>query len=120
MTRTDDSPIPDYLGLLRLDGRRFVVLGAGQGIGRQATHALAAAGARCFCVDLNPDLAANVALSFADGLVGHVLVGHYGADEALGAVDDFLDRWFGDALTPQSRPGGGVATTQRSATGSSR
>ena len=33
MTRTDDSPVPDYPGLLRLDGRRFLVLGAGQGIG---------------------------------------------------------------------------------------
>ena len=46
MTRTDDTPVPDYPGLLRLDGRRFVVLGAGQGIGRQASHALASVGAR--------------------------------------------------------------------------
>ena len=44
MTRTDDTPVPDYPGLLRLDGRRFVVLGAGQGIGRQASHALASVG----------------------------------------------------------------------------
>ena len=43
-TRTDDTPVPDYPGLLRLDGKRFVVLGAGQGIGRQATHALASVG----------------------------------------------------------------------------
>ena len=41
MTRSDDTPVPEYPGLLRLDGRRFVVLGAGQGIGRQASHALA-------------------------------------------------------------------------------
>ena len=41
VTRTDDSPVPDYASLLRLDGRRFVVLGAGQGIGRQAAHTLA-------------------------------------------------------------------------------
>ena len=46
MTRPDDSPIPDYPAQLRLDGRRFVVLGAGQGIGRQTAHALAAVGAR--------------------------------------------------------------------------
>ena len=51
MTRTDDTPVPDYPGLLRLDGRRFVVLGAGQGIGRQASHALASVGARLACVD---------------------------------------------------------------------
>jgi NAD(P)-dependent dehydrogenase (short-subunit alcohol dehydrogenase family) len=61
MTRTDDSPVPDYPGLLRLDGRRFIVLGAGQGIGRQASHALAAVGARLACVDQEPDLAADIA-----------------------------------------------------------
>ena len=41
MTRTDDTPVPDYPAKLRLDGKNFVVVGAGQGIGRQATHALA-------------------------------------------------------------------------------
>jgi NAD(P)-dependent dehydrogenase (short-subunit alcohol dehydrogenase family) len=61
MTRTDDSEVPDYPGKLRLDDRNFVVIGAGQGIGRQATHALASAGARTFCVDLDPDLAGDVA-----------------------------------------------------------
>src|SRR6478752_1939529 len=60
MTRTDDTPVPDYPGLLRLDGRRFVVLGAGQGIGRQASHALASVGARLACVDQDPDLAADI------------------------------------------------------------
>src|SRR5436190_11742645 len=61
MTRTDDTEVPDYQGLLRLDGRRFVVLGAGQGIGRQASHALASVGARLACVDQDPDLAAEIA-----------------------------------------------------------
>ena len=61
MTRLDDSPVPDYANRLRLDGRRFVVLGAGQGIGRQASHALAAIGARLLCVDIDPDLAADIA-----------------------------------------------------------
>ena len=61
MTRTDDTEVPDYPGLLRLDGRRFVVLGAGQGIGRQASHALAQAGARLVVVDKDPDLAADIA-----------------------------------------------------------
>ncbi len=61
MTRTDDTPVPDYPGLLRLDGRRFVVLGAGQGIGRQASHALASVGARLACVDQEPDLATDIA-----------------------------------------------------------
>ena len=61
MTRTDESEVPDYPGLLRLDGRRFVVIGAGQGIGRQASHALASVGARLVCVDLDKDLAADIA-----------------------------------------------------------
>ena len=61
MTRTDDSEVPDYPGLLRLDGRGFVVIGAGQGIGRQATHALASVGARTVCVDKEKDLAEDIA-----------------------------------------------------------
>jgi NAD(P)-dependent dehydrogenase (short-subunit alcohol dehydrogenase family) len=52
MTTTDDSPVPQYPEWLRLDGRRFVVLGAGQGIGRQSAHALASVGARVACVDV--------------------------------------------------------------------
>ena len=31
LTRTDDTDVPDYPGLLRLDGRGFVVVGAGPG-----------------------------------------------------------------------------------------
>lgn len=61
MTRTDDTPVPDYPALLRLDGRNFVVLGAGQGIGRQTAHALASVGARVFCVDKDADLAHDIA-----------------------------------------------------------
>ena len=61
MTRTDDSDVPDYPSRLRLDDRGFVVIGAGQGIGRQATHALTSVGARVFCVDKDGDLAADIA-----------------------------------------------------------
>jgi NAD(P)-dependent dehydrogenase (short-subunit alcohol dehydrogenase family) len=46
----EDSPVPDFLRMLRLDGKVFVVLGAGQGIGRQAAHALSQAGAKVICV----------------------------------------------------------------------
>ena len=61
MTRTDDSEVPDYPAMLRMDGRGIVVIGAGQGIGRQTCHALAQAGAVVLCVDLDPDLAGDVA-----------------------------------------------------------
>jgi NAD(P)-dependent dehydrogenase (short-subunit alcohol dehydrogenase family) len=53
--------VPDYLSLLRLDGRGFVVLGAGQGIGAQTVHALAQAGARVLCVDQDEKLAHEIA-----------------------------------------------------------
>ena len=60
MTRTDDTVVPDYPAMLRMDGRGVVVIGAGQGIGRQACHALVQAGAKVLCVDLDRDLAADI------------------------------------------------------------
>lgn len=61
MTRTDDSEIPDYAARLRLDGRGIVLIGAGQGIGRQTAHALHSVGARVLCVDLDAGLAEDIA-----------------------------------------------------------
>lgn len=61
MVSTDDSPVPSYPDMLRLDGRGFVVVGAGQGIGRQTTHALAACGAKVFCIDAVEALAKEIA-----------------------------------------------------------
>jgi NAD(P)-dependent dehydrogenase (short-subunit alcohol dehydrogenase family) len=61
MTRSDDSPVPDYAARLRLTDRGFIVLGAGNGMGRQAAHALAGLGARLLCVDQDPDLAEDIA-----------------------------------------------------------
>lgn len=67
MTRLDDSAVPDYAGMLRLDGRAALVVGAGQGNGRHAAHALASVGARVACVDVEPDLAREIA-DEVDGL----------------------------------------------------
>ncbi|MGA4541740.1 SDR family NAD(P)-dependent oxidoreductase [Uniformispora flossi] len=67
MSRTDDTEVPDFPGRLRLDGKGVIVLGAGQGIGRQACHALAQAGARVLAVDLDADLAHDVAAE-VDGI----------------------------------------------------
>ena len=61
MATGDRSAVPDYLTLLRLDDRPFVVIGAGQGIGRQTAHALAQAGAHVICVDREATLAHAVA-----------------------------------------------------------
>jgi NAD(P)-dependent dehydrogenase (short-subunit alcohol dehydrogenase family) len=57
----DSAAVPDYLRALRLDGCAFVVLGAGDGMGRQTCHALAQAGAEVLCVDRDPALAESVA-----------------------------------------------------------
>lgn len=61
MSSVDDTAVPDYPGRLRFDGRGALVVGAGQGIGRQTAHALAACGARVGCVDNVADLASEVA-----------------------------------------------------------
>jgi NAD(P)-dependent dehydrogenase (short-subunit alcohol dehydrogenase family) len=62
--------IPDYPGLSRLTNRNFVVLGAGQGIGEQAAHALSQAGARVLCVDLDSGRAGAI----ASAVSGHACV----------------------------------------------
>ena len=98
MTSVDDSPVPDYPGRLRLDGRRFVVLGAGQGIGRQSAHALASVGARVACVDLEVDRARQVA-SEIDGVAvigdatqrGDATRIFTDATAALGGLDGIVD-----------------------------
>lgn len=61
MQYPDSNAIPDYTSFSRLDGRGFVVLGAGDGMGRQSCHALAQAGARVLCVDRDPLLAEGIA-----------------------------------------------------------
>lgn len=94
----DRTPVPDYPGLVRLDGRRFVVLGAGQGIGRQAAHALAAVGAAVACVDVETDRALDVASEIGGvALVGDMTDRGDAArvlDEAaarLGGLDGVVD-----------------------------
>jgi NAD(P)-dependent dehydrogenase (short-subunit alcohol dehydrogenase family) len=98
VTRTDDTPVPEYADLLRLDGRRFVVIGAGQGIGRQASHALASVGARLMTVDVDPDLAADIAAevdgeAFAGDAIARSDSERLFADavERLGGVDGVVD-----------------------------
>jgi NAD(P)-dependent dehydrogenase (short-subunit alcohol dehydrogenase family) len=65
----DKSPAPDYAARGRLDGRVFVVLGGGNGIGRQSCHALAQAGARIVCVDRDAALARAVAEEVDGGAI---------------------------------------------------
>lgn len=98
MTRTDDTAVPDYAGMHRLDGRNFLVLGAGQGMGRQTAHALTAVGARIACVDIDADLAHDIAAEVG----GTAIVGDVRersdveamftrAAREFGKVDGFVD-----------------------------
>ncbi|NGO77050.1 SDR family oxidoreductase [Streptomyces sp. YC504] len=97
-TPLDDSPVPDYPGLSRLDGRGFVLLGAGNGIGRQTAHALTASGARVVCVDIDKQRAEAVAaetgsLAYAADVTRRDAVRGLFADSVreLGAVHGVVD-----------------------------
>lgn len=61
MATLDNTPVPDFASLLRLDGKGFVVLGAGVGMGRQVSHALSQCGAQVLCVDRDSDCAREIA-----------------------------------------------------------
>lgn len=64
-----EEHIPDYLSMLDVYGRSYVVAGAGQGMGRQVCHALAQAGAASIlCVDIDPVRAELVAGEIACGV----------------------------------------------------
>lgn len=98
MTSTDDTPVPDYPVLLRLEGRGFIVVGAGQGIGRQTAHALASVGARVFCIDNREDLAKEIAdevdgvAHAADARDAHdVEAAVAAAQRELGRIDGLVD-----------------------------
>jgi NAD(P)-dependent dehydrogenase (short-subunit alcohol dehydrogenase family) len=57
----DNSPVPNYVDLQKQHGRNVIVVGAGQGIGRQTAHALAQQGAHVICVDNLSERAEHVA-----------------------------------------------------------
>ena len=45
--------------------------------------------------DRDPERETVSAMSLTDGLVSHILMGHYTDETALRAIDDYLDRLFG-------------------------
>jgi NAD(P)-dependent dehydrogenase (short-subunit alcohol dehydrogenase family) len=61
MVSTDNTEVPSYADRLRFDGRNLVVVGAGQGMGRQSSHALKQCGANVVCVDVEDARAKEIA-----------------------------------------------------------
>src|ERR1700730_16504633 len=57
----DSNAVPNYRELIDLKGSGIVVVGAGQGMGRQTCHALAQCGATVLCVDRDVALAKSIA-----------------------------------------------------------
>jgi NAD(P)-dependent dehydrogenase (short-subunit alcohol dehydrogenase family) len=100
MVAADNSAVPDYTGRLRLDGRSYVVVGAGQGMGRQTCHALTQVGARrIVCVDIDEERATDIANEIGIGVpwAGDVTkredaarLGVF-AEEQLGTINGFVD-----------------------------
>jgi hypothetical protein len=80
VSTTDLTSRPDYPRMLRLDGRAFVVVGGGYGMGRQTADALAGVGVQVTCLDLDADRAAAVVAEI-DGLA---LAGDASDAETLG------------------------------------
>jgi NAD(P)-dependent dehydrogenase (short-subunit alcohol dehydrogenase family) len=90
VSRTDSTLVPDYPALLRLDGRGIIVIGAGQGIGRQAAHAVSMLGARAVCVDRDADLAEDVAKEVSGIAVPADVTDRAGMEHVVSrAVDEF-------------------------------
>lgn len=61
MADFDTTPVPNYGQQMRLDGKVFVVLGAGAGMGRQTAHALSQMGAKVVCVGRSKEATERVA-----------------------------------------------------------
>jgi NAD(P)-dependent dehydrogenase (short-subunit alcohol dehydrogenase family) len=94
MPTPERSAVADYKNPARLDGCGFVVLGAGQGIGRQSAHALAQSGAKVLCVDREIDLAKAVAEEVRGEPIQADVTTRAGAEAAF----DKARALFGDSL----------------------
>jgi NAD(P)-dependent dehydrogenase (short-subunit alcohol dehydrogenase family) len=103
MTPTKDRHRPldpseaDFPNLFGLQGKRFLVLGAGAGVGEHITWALVAAGAEVMCVDRDEEAVARVAAeagatAFVADLVDDAAVADLGrAVQRWGRIDGFVD-----------------------------
>lgn len=82
MADIDRQSYPDYSNMVRLDGRHVIVIGGGQGMGRQTCIALAALGARVSVVDVEE----NVAEAVAAEVSGQAIVGDATSAEGMRSI----------------------------------
>lgn len=94
MKYQDSHLVPNYMDMLKLEGRGIVVLGAGDGMGRQACHALAQAGARVLCVDRDPALGESVSREVG----GVAIAADVTLRDDVKRVFDLAERTFGTTL----------------------
>jgi NAD(P)-dependent dehydrogenase (short-subunit alcohol dehydrogenase family) len=87
----DANVVPDYASLMRLDDQVHLVLGAGQGIGHQTAHALAAFGATVVCVDRDGDRADHVAAEVG----GRSVQAEITDRESMASIFDAVERDYG-------------------------
>lgn len=85
----DMSPIADFRSRASLEGCAAIVVGAGNGIGRQSAHALHVAGARVLCVDYDQHRAEAVAAEFN----GTALVADACERDGVQQILDAVDGW---------------------------
>jgi NAD(P)-dependent dehydrogenase (short-subunit alcohol dehydrogenase family) len=91
-----EMPLIDHLAAARLDGRGYVVLGAGGGgLGDATSAALAGAGADLICVDREPDRAEAVAAAVG----GFAHVADVTSRAEMTALFELATRRFGDRFT---------------------
>jgi NAD(P)-dependent dehydrogenase (short-subunit alcohol dehydrogenase family) len=83
-----------YADLLSLEGRNFVVLGAGQGMGEQTVAALTQQGAKVLCVDINRELVERVAAAYEC----HALTANVTVREEVRAVFEQAATLFGGGV----------------------
>lgn len=88
--------ITDLPARFRLDGRRYVVLGGGRGMGRHTSHSLAQLGAQVVVVDSDQERADAVAAEIGDGATARVVDATSDAEMSalardIGDVDGVVD-----------------------------
>lgn len=88
--------VTDLPARFRLDGRRYVVLGGGRGMGKHTSHSLAQLGAQVVVVDSDQERAYAVAADIGDGAVARVVDATSDGDmsalaEEIGEVDGVVD-----------------------------